>query len=135
MHALFAHGARGWDAGLAEYDADDPDDVKDLVRNEWWPFEDYDPTTLHPRYAGCLGACEGDVTSGFQLKILARSAKLERYLCAWHVTHHPQQHCGCRAIGAHGQFGRWSPLARAAQALQWALCRPALSRTLGTHPS
>lgn len=59
MHALFAHGARGWDAGLAEYGKHGPDDVRDdVLRNEWWPFEDYDPTTLHPRYAGCLGACE-----------------------------------------------------------------------------
>ena len=79
MHALFAHGARGWDAGLAVYSKDDPENIKELIRNEWWPFEDYDPTTLHPRYAGCFGACEGAARLRARVRIDGDAEVAERW--------------------------------------------------------
>lgn len=51
MHQLFLHGVQGWSCNIHTASQADAEDL----RTEWWPFENYDPTSVDARYAGCLG--------------------------------------------------------------------------------
>lgn len=51
MHQLFLHGVKGWSSNIHTATQADAEGL----RTEWWPFEDYDPTAVDARYAGCFG--------------------------------------------------------------------------------